>query len=1183
MRTKRSFAIVLPLGLMLAVTVALAPWGSEATDNAQVANSPPSSASNEPVLQIYPSTEGDIQAVAAQLTKQYAGNPNFRVVPDLRRSQLLILAPPGVHAQLTARLGKGFAAGPDAQPAPRHSAAARASEPMVQKTFKVTHAAAGPFEAALVGSLGNRLMPSAGSSADISAYTLRLADGQSLEISVNRRTTEVGIRGAESAVNGATRLIQALDQADTPKGRAMRLVALRAAQMADVQPAIEALAPQGPNQPLAAEPGAENSSELIGPVQVEMLDGLDVLILRGDPRDVEKVAKIIEQIEQLSAETKPAIDIVPLTHVDSTALATLLDQLYDEVFLARQGSVSITALVKPNALLVVGRPENVTTVSDLIKRLDQPVPPTAQFQVFRLKNASAETAQATVDAFLSQTAQATTTGQRAPAPSASQQGTQDGLSPRGQVYSDFRTNSLIVRACPRDLAEVAALVARIDATTNDAVNEVRVFKLRNSLASDLAPVLQDAITGQMYGQRSQQAPGSQAAVTGQRQDFERKSVRLRFVTIDPLGRGVLNSGILTDAQVTADTRTNSLVVTASAESMPLIAALVDELDQLPSVEAQIKVFTLVNSDATSMMTTLQTMFGLTTGAQTGFQGTGDAPAVRVGTGEGESTLASLRFAVDARTNSIIASGSMGQLTVVEAILLRLDSSDVRNRQSVVVRLKNSPALDVANAINQYLRSERQVEQVAPGLLSAFEQIEREVVVVPEPVSNSLIISATPRFFEEITNLVKQLDERPPMVMIQVLIAEVVLNNTDEFGVELGLQDSILFDRSVAGAGTLAGTSVPGFLFNNTGPLGNSNSAAQNPALVGGQGLSNLGMGRLNGELGFGGLVMSASSESVSVLVRALKECRRLDVLSRPQIMTMDNQTAEILVGQDVPTITATQFTDLGGQINSISYREVGLILTVTPRISPDRLVVMEIDATNSEVGPEAEGIPVSVSQGQVIRSPRINIISARTVVSACNGQTVVLGGLLTKTNTRVTRKVPLLGDVPVLGHLFRYDGEKQHKSELLIIMTPRIVYSEVDAERIKQIETARMDWCLADVIDMHGVTNLNSRGSLGLEGGAVIYPDDDPTLSTMPPVGPNPAPGSVPLPEEMVPSPPPLPFAPETGPNPPPPGAIPAPGASPLRDGASAEPRPANPVRSTGTQVRITASGQPNHERRPAR
>ncbi len=116
--------------------------------------------------------------------------------------------------------------------------------------------------------------------------------------------------------------------------------------------------------------------------------------------------------------------------------------------------------------------------------------------------------------------------------------------------------------------------------------------------------------------------------------------------------------------------------------------------------------------------------------------------------EGETYLVPVRFSVDIRTNSIIATGSQDDLAIIEALLLRLDEEDVEQRMNTVYRLKNAPAADVATAINEFLRSERVVQQAAPGLASPFEQIESEVVVVPEPVSNSLIISATPRFFEE---------------------------------------------------------------------------------------------------------------------------------------------------------------------------------------------------------------------------------------------------------------------------------------------------------------------------------------------------------------------------------------------------------------------------------------------------
>jgi type II secretory pathway component GspD/PulD (secretin) len=250
------------------------------------------------------------------------------------------------------------------------------------------------------------------------------------------------------------------------------------------------------------------------------------------------------------------------------------------------------------------------------------------------------------------------------------------------------------------------------------------------------------------------------------------------------------------------------------------------------------------------------------------------------------------------------------------------------------------------------------------------------------------------------------------------------------------------------------------------------------------------MGRLNNELNYGGLVLSASSESVSVLIRALQESRRLEVLSRPQIMTLDNQPAYIQVGERVPRITNV---DVQQQVtrNTVVLDNVGLILGVRPRISPDGLVVMEIDAEKSEVGPEAEGIPISINvTGDVIRSPKIKITTAQTTVAAVSGQTIVLGGLITKSTARVHRRVPLLADIPVLGELFRYDLDQGKKNELLIIMTPHIIRNEADAEALKQAEVARINWCLCDVIEIHGDPGVRGRSDEWTDAETiVIYPD----------------------------------------------------------------------------------------------
>jgi len=1097
------------------------------------ASAGPVSPAAKPVLKVYRCASGSAEAAAARLQEKFGGNPGVRIVPDARTSQVLVIAPPNVQAEIAARMPEveprdvlhqpPAAAG---RPSPlRPSASSRRGRS--SQEIQLWHTTGQEFEAALVRMLGDRLTPTSASQPDASSYQLALAKGRTMELSINRGLNRVRVEGSADAVASSMQLIHVLDSPQPPAGRATRLVSLNAARSADVRLVVDALGsgPSGrvggsgraptpghqkgfqtalviaepgparaalaeeaaagatsaapgteagqPATPEAAAAPAEGLEEvggMLGPVQVEIIPGTDIVVISGHERDVQRVVEMIEEIEKISKEAEPAVAVYHLVHTDCIPLAALLNQLYEDVYSTRQGSVSITALVKPNALLLIGRDENVKTVVDLVKRLDRPVPPSTQFRVFRLKNTPAEDAQETIEDFFTDRYEEE----------------EGGLGTRVQVTADFRTNSLIVWASPRDLGEVAAIIARLDEPESETFNEVRIFKLKNSLAEDLAPVLQDAITGQMYGQRTGQRALIQRAA-GVAESFERKSIRLQFLSTDGDGQARLNSGILTDVQVTADTRANALIVTASADSMPLIAALIKELDALPTAEAQVKVFTVVYGDATNLLDMLETLFGAQAQADL---------AVRTGATGEDSSLVNLRFAVDVRTNSIIATGSAGDLEVVEAILMRLDESDLRERQTVVIRLKNASALDISNAVNDFLTSELEAEQPVQGLLSSIEQIDREVVIVPEEITNSLIVSATERFFDRITDLVEKLDSRPPMVLIQVLIAAVTLNDTDEFGVELGLQDSLLFDRSVAGAGDLAGTSIPGFLFNSISPLGNSNSAGAlaRSENVGGQGLTNLSLGRSNSELGYGGLVLSASSESVSVLIRALKENRRLDVLGRPQIMTVDNVRATIHVGENVPTISSVQpATQLATQTYDVEFVTVGLQLDVLPRINVDGLVVMEITAIRSKLGPEEEGIPISVAaDGTTIRSPRIDIVEAQTTVSAMDGQTVVMGGLITKDKSEVHRQVPWLGDVPVLGRLFRVDSVTEEKTELLIILTPHVIDNDEDAERIKRVEAARMQWCLGDVIEMHGDPFAESGRASDDSQTTVIYPDLDP-------------------------------------------------------------------------------------------
>lgn len=813
---------------------------------------------------------------------------------------------------------------------------------------------------------------------------------------------------------------------------------------------------QIPGEPaIPIEPGgqmpADDSNPLTDPrqdnqlrrpsseVTVEPLTDLDVLILRGRDPDVEELTRIIQEIERLSAETAPEIEVVYLQNVQGDALETLVTKVLDDLTGPLQGRVSITPLVKPNALLLIGWGEAVAAAKKLIAKLDEAVEPQTQMEVFSLKNASANSVETTVKEFL---------------------GTRGGLGPTVNITADPRTNTLLVNAAPRDLQEVSRLIERLDAGTSESVNQAKIIQLKNALAVDVSQTITAAISAARGGVGTQRSAALEMLMTG------------------PDGKSVAATGLLEDVKLTPDSRTNRIFITGPPDSLPLVEQLIESFDESPAASAQIKVFHIANGDASDLVLVMRSLFP---------EQAAVSNVPQLATAEGESSLVPVRFSVDIRTNSIISTGTAGDLQIVEALLLRLDETDSQERVNEVYRLKNSPAIDVANAVNNFLRSERIVNQAAPGRQNPFTQIESEVVVVPEPVLNALIISATPRYFEQIMELVEGLDAQPPQVMIQVILAEVSLDNRNEFGVELGLQDSLLFDRSLLGS-----ILTPGYNFNNQ-PVGNANTASSLATRnqVGGQALSHFSVGRTNSDAGYGGLVLSASSENVSVLLRAMNQSQAVEILSRPQVMTLDNQPAFIQVGQRVPQITASTISQVG-QSNSITPTNVGLILGVTPRISPEGMVVMEIDAEKSEVGPEAEGIPVSISaDGNVVRSPRINITTAQTTVSAASGQTIVIGGLITSSNSSIQRRVPWLSDVPLVGNLFRYDGNSNSRKELLIILTPNVVRGRSEAEYIKQVEMARMSWISGDIFNWMS-TDCGVAGQLDSSAIPTIYPDQTP-------------------------------------------------------------------------------------------
>lgn len=994
-----------------------------------------------------------------------------RTVWDERTGRLLLLGPLETHADLLRLVGVSTAppamASPNLLPEEAAASSPRGARLRLQRLTptELHHR---------LEALAKRPLPATwDSERSRLSFPATLGTGQGVRFRIEAATGSVAINGPAAEVEAWRGVVAAMEEslagaATTQGGSSVRLVSTTDTPRERLKAALTAIKTAAPvatgegkqaNGTGGATEVAEDES-VLGPVRIEFVDGLDVIVLRGDQEDVDRVMKIIDQIESLSAETTPEIKVRRLKHIDADSLARLLSSVYQQVLGPRVGDLSVTGLAKPNALLLVGRPENVQLAMGLVDQLDQPVEPTNRFEVYSLQHAAASDVKTLVDDYFEQQAE---TGQEEGA---------SLLRSRAFVVADYRSNVVIVSAAPRDQVEVKALVKRIDAARGEAIDEVRIFRLKNAVAEDLAEVLQDAITPSDSGDNDNVS--SRAA-----------ALRLGLGEGDP---GTLESGVLTGVRVAPDTRANALVVTAPAGSMNLIAGLIERLDRSPDSAAELKVFAVANGDAEALAEMLRTIFGT------------EEDDNEAG-GYGSGGLSPLNVTTDLRTNSIIAAGSAEDLAVVEAVLLRLDDAEVRSRQTNVFRLRNAEATVVAEVLNEWLDNERTAEDNAELGFSPRELIEREVVVVAEAATNSLIVSATPRYEAELRRLVEQLDERPPMVAIQVMIAEVALNDTDEFGVELGLQDSLLFDRSLlsdtqfitttTNTQTPGGATVstetqniissdltPGFNFNNQ-PLGNNGSTAAlaRAGNVAGQALSSFALNRINSDLNFGGFVLSASSSNLNFLLRALQENRRLEVLSRPQITTLDGKPGRVQVGADVATINGSTQNQLGGQTNNIVYQSVGIILEVTPRITPDGQVVMQIQAEKTEVGPDQEGTVVSITPtGDVIRAPRIEGTRAQTTVSAASGQSIIMSGLLTKRTFDVHRRVPLLADIPLLGDLFRYDGVEESRTELLVILTPRIIRSELDAEMLKQVESSRMSWVLGDVIDLHGPAGLRTRG-----------------------------------------------------------------------------------------------------------
>jgi general secretion pathway protein D len=200
------------------------------------------------------------------------------------------------------------------------------------------------------------------------------------------------------------------------------------------------------------------------------------------------------------------------------------------------------------------------------------------------------------------------------------------------------------------------------------------------------------------------------------------------------------------------------------------------------------------------------------------------------------------------------------------------------------------------------------------------------------------------------------------------------------------------------------------------------------------------------------------SQDYTVTLRALATAGKAKVLSRPSIVARNNQPATITVGQSVPLITSVRFDNFGNAINSVTYQSVGIILRVTPFITSEGFVEMILSPETSElVADRTQWVPISSGPGGTVSAPLINSRSADTVVVTPDGQTVIIGGLMENAKAESESKIPFLGDIPLLGNLFKHKITTSGKTELMVFLTPYIIRAPTEMAAVSDKQRAKSD------------------------------------------------------------------------------------------------------------------------------
>jgi general secretion pathway protein D len=385
----------------------------------------------------------------------------------------------------------------------------------------------------------------------------------------------------------------------------------------------------------------------------------------------------------------------------------------------------------------------------------------------------------------------------------------------------------------------------------------------------------------------------------------------------------------------------------------------------------------------------------------------------------------VKVVADERSNSVLISGEQEQRLRVRALVVHLDTPLESGGDTRVRYLHYANAEKLAPKLKEQITGIAQAAggAGAPGQqASSLAAAEKNAMVWADPTNNALVITAPPKVMRAVMDIIDKLDIRRPQVLVEAIIAEVNVDKSAELGVNW--------------AAFSKGSNVPAGSF--VSPVGGTSivdlaSAIQNPAnasttLLQG---TTIGIGRIAG-----------TGVNFAATLRAIRGDTNTNVLSTPSTLTMDNQEAELKVAQEVPFVTG-QFTNTtavtGGAVNpfqTIQRQEVGTILKVTPTISAEGTALMlKISIESSSIGQKPAGAVDLVTNKRTIS----------TTVLIEDGGVVVLGGLIEDNSVRGEQRVPYLGNIPILGLLFKTRNATATKNNLIIFIRPKILRDEAQA------------------------------------------------------------------------------------------------------------------------------------------